>query len=324
MHFCTCSSISGVKVSLIFSANTGIIVLRTSGLAFYRKSRASRFLSRPESPSRNYIQVEVKNDQKAQPGQKLALVIKVTEMIRFCNYKVFSKGSLVTQGRLRMRNRKQQDQNLKITYAMIPQAKFLIYYVRRQNGEVVADAITFPIEDIFNNKVSINFNTRRAKPGDDVQVELTADPNSLVNVLAVDKSVLLLKSGNDITTQNVLNELQRYDNSGFFSRSSWDFWLPRPVYGRDAFSIFNGAGVYVLTDALLYQYIPPPRLSAVSFSNGRVRGPFGQAGPGGIGGGSGGGSLAVPTRTRKNFPETWLWVNSTTGVTSAEHYLLRK
>lgn len=51
--------------------------------------------------------------------------------------------------------------------------------------------------------MAINFNTRRAKPGDDVEVELTADPNSLVNVLAVDKSVLLLKSGNDITTQDV-------------------------------------------------------------------------------------------------------------------------
>ncbi|XP_052071276.1 CD109 antigen-like [Mytilus californianus] len=276
--------------------------------AFYRKSRASRFLSQAESPSRNYIQVEVKHNQKAKPGQKLALVIKVTEMIRFCNYKVFSKGSLVTQGQFRMRNRKQQDQNLKITYAMIPQAKLLIYYVRRQNGEVVADAISFPIEDIFNNKVSINFNTKRAKPGDEVQVELTADPNSLVNVLAVDKSVLLLKSGNDITTQNVLNELQRYNNSGFFSRSSWDFWLPRPVYGRDAFSIFNGAGVYVLTDALLYQYIPPPGPGDF-FSNGRL-GPPGQAGRLGA---AGGGSLAVPTRTRKNFPETWLWVNSTTG-----------
>ncbi|CAC5407219.1 CD109 [Mytilus coruscus] len=236
--------------------------------AFYRNSRVSKFLSRAESPSRNYIQVEVRNNRKAQPGKRLALVIKVTEMIRFCNYKVFSKGSLITQGRFRMRNRKQQDQNLRITYAMIPQAKLLIYYVRRQNGEIVADAITFPIEDIFNNKVSINFNTRRAKPGDEVQVELTADPNSLVNVLAVDKSVLLLKSGNDITTQ-------------------------------------NGVGVYVLTDALLYQYNPPQsrRLGAAGEANFR----FAADGSGA------GGSLAVPTRTRKNFPETWLWVNSTTG-----------
>ncbi|XP_063430935.1 CD109 antigen-like [Mytilus trossulus] len=312
---------------------SGIIVLSAkfpkaaqSGIieAVYRKSRASRYLSRAESPSRNYIQVEVKNNQKAQPGQRLPLVIKVTEMIRFCNYKVFSKGSLVQNGRFGMRNRKQHDHTLRINYAMIPQAKLLIYYVRRRNGEVVADAITFPIEDIFKNKVNINFNTRRAKPGDDVEVGLTADPNSLVNVLAVDKSVLLLKSGNDITSQDVLNELQSYGNSGFFSRSSWDFWLPRPVYGRDAFSIFNGAGVYVLTDALLYQYIPPQSVRMFSSGHRGQPGPsasFADDGGGGLGGGLGGGaagfagsgSLASPTRTRKNFPETWLWVNSTTG-----------
>jgi hypothetical protein len=35
------------------------------------------------------------------------------------------------------------------------------------------------------------------------------------------------------------------------------------------------------------------------------------AGP--AGGRGGGSSLAEPTRTRTNFPETWLWENVTTG-----------
>jgi len=41
----------------------------------------------------------------------------------------------------------------------------------------------------------------------------------------------------------------------------------------------------------------------------------GAAGPAGGGGGGfgGGSSLAEPTRTRTNFPETWLWENVTTG-----------
>lgn len=34
---------------------------------------------------------------------------------------------------------------------------------------------------------------------------------------------------------------------------------------------------------------------------------------GGLAGGGGGGGLAEPTRTRTNFPETWLWENVTTG-----------
>jgi len=32
--------------------------------------------------------------------------------------------------------------------------------------------------------------------------------------------------------------------------------------------------------------------------------------------GGGGSSLAEPTRTRTNFPETWLWENVTTGYIS--------
>ena len=42
-------------------------------------------------------------------------------------------------------------------------------------------------------------------PAEDVELEITADPNSLVNVLAVDKSILLIGTGNDITVENVRN-----------------------------------------------------------------------------------------------------------------------
>lgn len=41
------------------------------------------------------------------------------------------------------------------------------------------------------------------EPGDSVSFKVTADPDSYVGLLAVDQSVLLLKSGNDITPQLV-------------------------------------------------------------------------------------------------------------------------
>jgi CD109 antigen len=43
----------------------------------------------------------------------------------------------------------------------------------------------------------------KAQPGDQVNVQVSADPMSVVNLLAVDQSVLLLKSGNDITPSEV-------------------------------------------------------------------------------------------------------------------------
>ena len=43
-----------------------------------------------------------------------------------------------------------------------------------------------------------------AEPADSVDVTITATPQSTAYLLAVDQSVLLLKSGNDITAQQVI------------------------------------------------------------------------------------------------------------------------
>ena len=51
-----------------------------------------------------------------------------------------------------MRRYTQRRQQLNITHEMAPQAKLLVYY-SRNDGEIVADAISFSIEDIFENKV---------------------------------------------------------------------------------------------------------------------------------------------------------------------------
>lgn len=52
-------------------------------------------------------------------------------------------------------------------------------------------------------QVSVRFNKAKAEPGQDVDVIVSADANSVVNLLAVDQSVILLKSGNDITPTQV-------------------------------------------------------------------------------------------------------------------------
>jgi CD109 antigen len=47
--------------------------------------------------------------------------------------------------------------------------------------------------------VNITTNTDETQPGTDVELTVEAKPNSYVGILGVDQSVLLLKSGNDIT-----------------------------------------------------------------------------------------------------------------------------
>ena len=52
-------------------------------------------------------------------------------------------------------------------------------------------------------QVTIDFDKTTAQPHENVNVLVTADPSSVVNLLSVDQSVLLMKSGNDITAIEV-------------------------------------------------------------------------------------------------------------------------
>lgn len=49
----------------------------------------------------------------------------------------------------------------------------------------------------------MKFDKEVVEPGNQVKLEVKADPGSLVNIVAVDKSILLLGNANDITANNV-------------------------------------------------------------------------------------------------------------------------
>lgn len=59
--------------------------------------------------------------------------------------------------------------------------------------------------------MDIRFNKVVAEPGEIVKVRVSGTPQSSVSLLAVDQSVLLLKSGNDITESQIIDELKSYD-----------------------------------------------------------------------------------------------------------------
>lgn len=51
--------------------------------------------------------------------------------------------------------------------------------------------------------MDIDFDVKEARPGKEVVVSVKADPDSTVHLLAVDKSVLILRSDNDIKESRV-------------------------------------------------------------------------------------------------------------------------
>ena len=52
-------------------------------------------------------------------------------------------------------------------------------------------------------QVALSYDKATVEPGDNITLDVTTDPLSQVHLLAVDQSVLLMKTGNDITQGDV-------------------------------------------------------------------------------------------------------------------------
>ncbi|XP_048243512.1 CD109 antigen-like isoform X3 [Haliotis rufescens] len=323
-----------VPIEVHIPANASSVSLTVK----YGKVSSSKSIEKSYSPSDNYIQLLLKSQQLS-AGSNVNFDVKVTESISELFYQVMSRGSIVATGYIDKANL--ASFSIPVTSKMAPNARIIVYYVRK-DGEIVTDSVSFDVDGAFENKVSISMDKTTAQPGDSVNVQVTADPQSLVNLLAVDQSVLLLKSGNDITQSEVISELKSYDTIksvggggfggpiplGAVARRKrmvlpWGGWWGFPTYygGSDANQIFQNSGVAVMTDALVYKYVKPylPLYYPMAMAGGVGAGMVNGMGTG-TGTGTGGGvdthhaPLQEVEKIRSDFPETWLWTNSSTGT----------
>lgn len=207
--------------------------------AHYGAVSANLSLSKSYSPSNNYMQLFLKST-KLQAGQIANFDIKATETFSSAVYLVLSRGTVVSTGKITGTSFP-----VMMTVKMAPNAMIVVYYVRT-DGEIVTDSISFDVDGAFLNKVSVDFDTHKAQSPDTVHVLVTADPSSVVSLLVVDQSELLLRSGNDITASEVIDELKTYDTTKHPSNPSYG--------GSDAQHIFNKARVKAMTDATVYHH----------------------------------------------------------------------
>ncbi|XP_048243522.1 CD109 antigen-like isoform X5 [Haliotis rufescens] len=321
-----------VPIEVHIPANASSVSLTVK----YGKVSSSKSIEKSYSPSDNYIQLLLKSQQLS-AGSNVNFDVKVTESISELFYQVMSRGSIVATGYIDKANL--ASFSIPVTSKMAPNARIIVYYVRK-DGEIVTDSVSFDVDGAFENKVSISMDKTTAQPGDSVNVQVTADPQSLVNLLAVDQSVLLLKSGNDITQSEVISELKSYDTIksvggggfggpiplGAVARRKrmvlpWGGWWGFPTYygGSDANQIFQNSGVAVMTDALVYKYVKPyyPCIFCDMLAHGPMPPQTGSVLGSGVAipqvlGGTG--ALKEVEHIRSAFPETWLWQNQTTST----------
>ncbi|CAL1532264.1 unnamed protein product [Lymnaea stagnalis] len=202
------------------------------------------------SKSANYIQLSLL-DKNIKSGQFVRVKVEGTEPLLQLTYEVVSRSSVVNIGRIDGNGDKELTFTLKVTPSMAPTAYLVVYY-DRNNDEIVADILAFTVDGLFDNKVSVAFSTNETKPGQKVNVVVTADAESQVHILAIDQSVLLLKAGNDITSDKVKNVLLNYNDvqAKRDSDSAWSY------SAKTVTQLFNDIGFAVLSDLPLYNPEP--------------------------------------------------------------------
>ncbi|XP_023817538.1 alpha-2-macroglobulin-like protein 1 isoform X2 [Oryzias latipes] len=260
---------------------------------------------------------------------------------RFLNfyYLVESKGSIVQQGTVQVavNQRTVNKGTIKIPLTNVinlaPIAQVVVYTIV-SSGEVVADSRDFPIQLCLNNKVSLKFSAVQELPGAKTTLTLRAQPSSLCSVRAIDQSVLLLKSEEELTVDYVYNQLPikkmwGYDYQVEDDSSNPCFprpW-PRPIplepeillrerrdkrsrilpfyEGDDVYTIFKNIGIKIITNSDVraprpcffdLEFARPLAINAANLES-VMNEPVPAPAPEG-----------QKTETiRTYFPETWIW-----------------
>lgn len=277
-----------------------------------------------ESQSKQFMQISfprLTRRSVSDPAKRVANVnddlrvrVVATEAMNQVTCQAIARGDIVWALSRDAKNQSEFEFDAKISPKMTPEAQILCFYIRKDNKEMIADSEFLHIAGMIKNSVKLNTDHNEAKPGQEVEVNVLTKPNSLVGVLGIDQSVLLLKSGNDITLDDVTKETKSYGSSRFASRSS------APT---DAESLFETTDFVVLTNTLIAKkrhpiffmsasaaYSDKIVLATSSSSDNEVNPPEFQLKR----------VKSQPVVIRSQFPETWLWDNATVGQDGIAHF----
>uniref|UniRef100_A0A3P9LXA8 Alpha-2-macroglobulin-like 1 n=1 Tax=Oryzias latipes TaxID=8090 RepID=A0A3P9LXA8_ORYLA len=209
--------------------NTNEKAVSGDRLPFY--GTAYHYVARFYSKSKSFVEFDevIKNLRHIYMYCDYFSFLQVFLMIRknlpfFFSLQVESKGSIVQHGTVSIKI------PLTNVIDLAPIAQVVVYTMI-SSGEVVADSRDFPIQLCLNNKVSLKFSAVQELPGAKTTLTLRAQPSSLCSVRAIDQSVLLLKSEEELTVDYVYNQLPIKKMWGYdyqVEDNSFNPCFPRP------------------------------------------------------------------------------------------------
>ncbi|KAK7574336.1 hypothetical protein V9T40_011527 [Parthenolecanium corni] len=212
------------------------------------------------SPSNTFIQAVLKT-HTPKINSLLEVEVTSTRPVEYVNYEIFARGGIITANTFVMpRNSSTATIKVMATQTMAPNAHFIVHFIN-EVGEVVADELEIELSEILQNYVHAKSDKSELEPGSVSEITLEAKPYSFIGVLGVDQSVLLLRSGNDITQNTVLKELQSYDQTDPEATQAYRELndertlklLPSSFTAEQA---FTKSGALVLSNGYVHEFYP--------------------------------------------------------------------
>uniref|UniRef100_A0A3B3TZJ1 Alpha-2-macroglobulin-like n=1 Tax=Poecilia latipinna TaxID=48699 RepID=A0A3B3TZJ1_9TELE len=171
-------------------------------------------------------------------------------------YLVLSRGAIIMQGKKQivLQDKSVNDGevsfSLTVSADMAPEVQ-VVAYAALPSEAVIAHSSVFTTEKCFSNKVSLEFSPSPAIPAEEIKLQLTALPNSLCGISAIDQSVLIKETEHTLDADK--NMGLKMATNLIIQRPSCLLFLTE-TYRRDGcFSSFCGFA------------IPPPAQTARTF-----------------------------------------------------------
>ncbi|KAF3686099.1 Pregnancy zone protein Alpha-2-macroglobulin [Channa argus] len=251
-------------------------------------------------------------------------------------YLVLSRGAIALQGHTHIEvqdksvNEGEVSFKLKVSPDMAPEVQVVVYAIL-PSERVVAKSADFSTEKCFGHKVSLEFSPSSAVPGEETTMQVTAEPDSLCGVSAVDQSVLIKEPGKILDADKIFNllpvrkvshipyEVQDPEECLTVRTRRYIMPYPRNRERNDAHSIFENVGLKMATNLFIrvplcvkfngiryiQDYYGLYHRSRSSIARQDVAFAVSMDSQPGLGGAH---PISTPVVTvRTFFPETWIW-----------------
>ncbi|XP_034668405.1 pregnancy zone protein isoform X2 [Drosophila subobscura] len=268
-----------------------------------------------EEKEKEWFKAEVKRPKDTwnlKIGEEYQVTLNSSRPLKYFFYNIIGRGNVLQTERVDLAEPQTvYNITLKPTFLTAPHGRIYVYYVD-ETGEFRYAEDTFSVEVELQNKIEITA-PEEVKPGADVELEIKTPPKSFVGLLAVDQSVLLLGSNNDLDKDSFNWRLGGYDTS-----TPW----------QGGYSYYPGerSGVVTMTNAYFFynRTAPVSYPQSVAFGGGTVSAmrktaiaqdaPMYHTTTSALGavpaaGFSADSASAAAPVVRKNFAETWIFAD---------------